>query len=177
MKERKYYLDWLRIISIALLLIYHIVVMYQSFAKEVFFIQSPLLLPILWIPMALINIMRIPLLFFISGIGVYFSMQKRTWKELLGERIKRILVPLIFGALTIVPIHLYIYFQYYKVAAVYMPSTGHLWFLGNIFTYVLMLLPLLYYFKKNPNNKFLKSLIRFNSLAFRRETLVSKYCN
>jgi peptidoglycan/LPS O-acetylase OafA/YrhL len=86
--------------------------------------------------MALINVWRIPLLFFVSGMGVCFALRRRDWKQLLLDRAKRILLPLIFGSFLIVPIHVYIFQNYYDQAMAYTPSVGHLWFLANICIYV-----------------------------------------
>jgi len=102
--------------------------------------------------MGLINIWRIPLLFIISGMGVCFAMRRRNWKELLKDRAKRILLPLIFGSFFIVPISGYLYQKFNNLDPMYFPNGGHLWFLGNIFFYVLILCPIFFVLKRNPNN-------------------------
>ena len=102
--------------------------------------------------MGLINIWRIPLLFIISGMGVWFAMRRRNWKELLKDRAKRILLPLIFGSFFIVPISGYLYQEFNNLDPMYFPNGGHLWFLGNIFFYVLILCPIFFVLKRNPNN-------------------------
>jgi glucan biosynthesis protein C len=102
--------------------------------------------------MGLINIWRIPLLFIISGMGVWFAMRRRHWKELLKDRAKRILLPLIFGSFFIVPISGYLYQKFNNLDPMYFPNGGHLWFLGNIFFYVLILCPIFFVLKRNPNN-------------------------
>ena len=91
--------------------------------------------------MTMLNIWRIPLLFFVSGMGVYFALQNRNWKQLLMERAGRILVPFVFGFFLIVPVHVYIWQNYYKFDLDYSPNPGHLWFLGNIFVYVVYYRP------------------------------------
>jgi len=102
--------------------------------------------------MGLINIWRIPLLFIISGMGVCFAMRRRNWKQLLKDRAKRILLPLIFGSFFIVPIGGYLYQKFNNLDPMYFPNGGHLWFLGNIFFYVLILCPIFFVLKRNPNN-------------------------
>lgn len=156
--QRRYDIDWLRVIAIGILLIFHIMIMFQSYANYVQFIQSPDLLEILLIPLSLFSVMRIPLLFFVSGMGVYFSLRNRTWLQLLGERTKRILVPLLFGGIAIVPIHKYIYAEYYSEIFKYAIDFGHLWFLMNIYMYILWFLALFYYHKQIQNNKFFNFL-------------------
>ena len=149
--ERKYFIDWIRVIAIGLLLIYHVAIGFQPWGVMIGFITTPTPWESLWIPMAMLNIWRIPLLFFVSGMGVYFALQKRNWKELIGERATRILLPFIFGIFLIVPIHTYIWQYHYGLELDYTYDPGHPWFLGNIFAYVLILAPLFYYFKKNEN--------------------------
>lgn len=151
--NRRYDIDWIRVIAIGLLLIYHIAIGFQPWGMMIAFITNAESWTSLWYPMMMLNVWRIPLLFFVSGMGVYFALQNRTWKQLIGERAGRILVPFIFGAIVIVPIHLYIWEQYYNFNNGYRPDPGHLWFLGNIFVYVLLFAPLFFYLKKNEKGK------------------------
>ena len=72
--ERRHDIDWLRVIAIGLLLIYHIAIIFQPWAMYIGFIRSEAPLQELWVPMTLLNVWRIPFLFFVSGMGVYFAM-------------------------------------------------------------------------------------------------------
>ncbi len=152
--QRQYHIDWLRVISIGLLIIYHIADGFQRFADLTEFNVSKESVEILLIPMSLINVMRIPLLFFVAGIGIFFSIQTRNWMQILGERTKRILIPLVFGSTAIVPIYQYLVAEFYFSLFVYFQNMGHLWFLLNIFVYSLLFLPLLFYIKRNSKGKF-----------------------
>ena len=49
-----------------------------------------------------------PLLFVLAGVSTKFALQKRTTKEYLMERVKRLLVPLLFGTIVIMPIMTYL---------------------------------------------------------------------
>jgi hypothetical protein len=162
--QRRHDVDWLRTLAMGLLIIYHVVISFQPWAKVIFLIQNEQSLEGLWIIMAMINVWRIPILFMISGMGVRFAMERRDWKQLLKERTVRILLPFIFGFFFICPISVYLAMKYYDQEAAYIPNAGHLWFLANIFLYVLFLLPLLVYLKNRPDNFVLRVL----SSAFRR---------
>lgn len=142
--ERRYDIDWLRVIAIALLLIYHAAIVFQPWGALIGFITSQESILGLWIPMAMLNVWRIPLLFFVSGMGMAFAMRRRNVKEIIMERFQRILIPLLFGMVIIVPIHIYIWQTYYNQTPTYEWGRGHLWFLANIFMYVLMVLPIVY---------------------------------
>ena len=158
---RRYDIDWLRVITIGLLLTYHIAIVFQPWGVFIGFIQSENSLESIWIPMSMINVWRIPLLFFVSGMGVCFAIKKRNWKQLILERTQRIFVPFLFGMLFIVPIHILIWQQYYNQDIVFAPHQGHLWFLKNIFIYVIVLSPVFFYLRKHKNgsiNRWLKKL-------------------
>lgn len=151
--NRRYDIDWIRVIAIWLLLIYHTAIGFQPWGMMIGFITNAEPWTDLWTPMAMLNVWRIPLLFFVSGMGIYFAMQNRNWTTLLEERAYRILIPLAFGSICIVPIHIYLMSDYYGMKYSYFPYSGHLWFLGNIFVYILLFTPLFYYLKKNENGK------------------------
>ncbi len=156
--QRRYDIDWLRVIAIGLLLIYHIAIIFQPWAMLIGFIRSNELMEGLWKPMSMLNVWRIPLLFYVSGMGVFFAIQKRSWKELLMERSKRIFLPYIFGIIAIVPLHFLLFQKYYHLPLEYYAHQGHLWFLGNIFAYVLILLPVFFFLKKIKNSKVMKGV-------------------
>ena len=151
---RRYDIDWLRVIAIGLLLIYHTAIGFQPWGGMVGFITNKESWTALWAPMMMLNVWRIPLLFFVSGMGVFFAMQKRNWKQLLLERSKRILLPLIFGMFIIVPIHLYLWQASFGMPFRYMFDSGHLWFLWNIFQYVIILFSLFYLLIQRPDSNF-----------------------
>ncbi len=156
--NRRYDIDWLRVIAIGLLLIYHIGIGFQPFGVLVGFIQSYKPLEAIWVPMSMLNIWRIPLLFFVSGMGVCFAIRKRNWKQLLLERGRRILVPFLFGLFAIVPLHVFLWQKYYNQEIAYSIHPVHLWFLANIFIYVLLLSPVFFYLKRNENGRFHRGL-------------------
>ncbi|MCG8483112.1 MAG: acyltransferase [Clostridia bacterium] len=163
---RRHDIDWLRVITIGLLLIYHIAIVFQPFGYMIGFMQNHESWRSLWIPMSMINIWRIPVLFFVSGMGVCFAIRKRNWKQLIKERSLRIFVPFLFGMLAITPLHIYLFQSFYDHPIAYKSGQGHLWFLLNIFIYVLILSPLFFYLKNNKRNKFIKVISRVFKTPF-----------
>jgi glucans biosynthesis protein C len=158
--NRRYDIDWVRVIAIGLLLIYHVAIGFQPWGVKIGFITNERIWESLWVPMLMLNIWRIPLLFFVSGMGVHFAIQNRNWKQLLTERSLRILLPFFFGVFVIFPTSLFIWQSYYQFDRVYSPGPGHLWFLGNIFLYVVILAPVFFYLKKNENSSFVRGVKR-----------------
>jgi glucans biosynthesis protein C len=151
--NRRYDIDWLRVIAIGLLLLYHVAIGFQAWGIMLGFITNDKSWESLWIPMTMLNVWRIPLLFFVSGMGVYFAIQNRNWKQLLKERARRIFIPFAFGIFAIVPISIYLWQLYYHRQLNYSPNPGHLWFLGNIFIYVIILSPIFFYLKRNEEGR------------------------
>lgn len=103
---RKHYIDNLRWLDILLLIPYHaaqawnvwgepnyIIFGGNNFISSIIVFFSPYFMP---------------LLFMLAEISTKFAMNKRTYKQYLSERAKRLLVPLLFGTLTFMPIMTFI---------------------------------------------------------------------
>lgn len=164
--ERRYDIDWLRVIAIGLLLIYHIGIGFQPWGVFIRFIQNDTPLESLWVPMSMLNVWRIPLLFYVSGMGVCFALRKRNLLELIMERSRRILIPFLFGVFCIVPLHLFIWQDYYRQDLTYSPGMVHLWFLANLFIYVLILASLIFLLRKLKSVRFEQTLSKILSSPF-----------
>ena len=158
--NRRYDIDWVRVIAIGLLLIYHVAIGFQPWGIMIGFIANEKTWGSLWIPMQMLNIWRIPLLFFVSGMGVYFAIQNRNWKQLLMERSRVSWFHSCSGCLLFFPS---LYSSGNPITILirdYSANPGHLWFLGNIFLYVVILLPVFFFFKKNESGPFVSSIKR-----------------
>ena len=92
---RRYDVDSVRVYALGLLILYHAVVGFQPWAREINFVTNEQSLEALWIPMGLINVWRIPIVFMVSGMGVCFAMERRTWKPLLVFLYALLLLPLL----------------------------------------------------------------------------------
>lgn len=155
---RRYDIDWLRVIAIGLLLIYHTAIAFQPWGIMIGFITNNESWDSLWIPMQMLNVWRIPLLFYVSGMGVYFAIQNRNWKQLITERSKRILIPFLLGYFVIVPLQTLLWLHTYHFPFSYVANPGHLWFLGNIFSYTLIFSGCFIYLKKKETGKIASGL-------------------
>lgn len=49
-----------------------------------------------------------PLLFILAGVSTKFALQKRSYKEYLLERVKRLLIPFFFGVIVLMPVMAYL---------------------------------------------------------------------
>ncbi len=167
-RQRRYDIDRIRSVALVLLIVYHIVISFQSWAKAIGFIQNDQSLEWLWIPMSALNVWRIPILFMISGMGAFFAMERRTVKQFLTERSIRIVIPLVFGFFFICPITDYVLMNHYEMEVSYNPNAGHLWFLINIICYVMYFTSALWALNAYPDN----AIVRFLSRALRRPWLI-----
>jgi glucan biosynthesis protein C len=155
--QRRHDVDWLRTMALGLLIVFHVVLSFLPWAAAIGFPQNDQLLAGLIPFVALITVWRIPILFLISGMGVRFAMERRDWKQLLGDRTVRILVPYVFGILVL---NLVLRFTLPVLGwdAEYAPNFGHLWFLLNIFLYFVWLIGIMIWLKDNPDNAFFRFL-------------------
>ena len=156
--SRRYHeIDALRIIALALLIIYHIFISYQPFAEALVFLQYDQLLDQYWFIAELMNVWRIPVLFVISGMALGFMLKRRTVRALVEDRMMRLVPPLVFGFLVICPVFPAVYTLCHGGDVGYWPNPGHLWFLINLAAYSILLVPLILMVKKQPDH----GLIRF----------------
>jgi len=98
--RRHHYLDWLRIGAFALLILYHAARAF--FPGDPWHISDPIGSAWLRDAMDLIARWRLPLLFFISGIGTWYIVSRRAWPAILSNCLRRLGVPILFGMLVVV---------------------------------------------------------------------------
>ena len=98
--SRVYYVDWLRILAVLLLFPFHTL---RVFNNEPFYVKASTLSSTADWVISFISVWHMPLLFFLAGCSTYFALHKRTAGQYAWERVKRLLVPLIFGILVLVP--------------------------------------------------------------------------
>jgi hypothetical protein len=106
-------------------------------------------------------------------MGAYYALSKRNGIQFVKERLKRLLVPLIFGIIFIVPPQVYIerldkgqfsgsYLSYWPMEAfkgIYPEGNAawlHLWFILYLLIFSLILIPVLTYMHKHPDIKLIK---------------------
>ncbi len=162
---RRYDVDWLRTLALGLLITYHVMISFQPWATYVGFPQNDLTVEEPWFLMALINVWRIPILFLVSGMGVRFAMERRDWKGFLLERTLRILVPYLFGTLVLGGFFAML-LPYLGWNANYTIQFGHLWFLMNIYCYVLWTFAIIIIVKKSPDNCVFRFFTKLIKLPF-----------
>ena len=92
MKERRYDIDWLRVIAILTVFIYHCTRFFDTAGWHLKNEEQSLVVFVL--SSGLIYTWVMELFFVLSGIGAWYALKSRTGGQFLWERVKRLLVPL-----------------------------------------------------------------------------------
>lgn len=103
--SRRHDIDALRVLAFGLLILYHCGMLYV--ADWHWHLKSSYLSEWLQYPMLLSNRWRMALLFLISGLAVNFLRQRSSPGLLVRSRTHRLLLPLLFGVLVVVPLQAY----------------------------------------------------------------------
>lgn len=136
MQTRRYDIDAVRVMAIGLLLIYHTAICFQPWGAMIGFLVAPRGWPEIWPAMTMLNVWRIPLLFFVSGMGLQMAMPRRTLKQIWLDRCKRIGIPLLFGSLVVVPLQTVIILYHYQQPLAYMPGMACIDYVGTCILFV-----------------------------------------
>ncbi|MCC7597604.1 acyltransferase family protein [Janthinobacterium sp. FW305-129] len=102
--SRRYDIDALRFLVFSLLIVYHTAMLYLDGAA--FHMKSSYLTETLNFPMVFINRWRMEIVFLISGVSCAM-MAHASRGAFLWRRIKRLLLPLLFGVLVVIPVQPY----------------------------------------------------------------------
>ncbi len=102
---RRHDIDALRALAFSLLILYHLAMLYVTGWD--WHLKSSHQSEALQWPMLFLNRWRMDLIFLISGISTAFLMRKVDLGAFLGQRSWRLLLPLLFGILVVVPIQPY----------------------------------------------------------------------
>ncbi len=158
-------LDWLRVIAFGLLVLYHSGMAWSGWGWH---INSSESLPWLTEAMRFTNRWRIPLIFMVSGGAIVLALGQRPAGAFARDRVRRLLIPLVFGILVIVPPQVYIerhssgqfagsFLEWLPQAYVGIYPSGnlswnHLWFVGYVLILTFVLLPV-YLWARTPNGQ------------------------
>jgi hypothetical protein len=157
--ERRYDLDWVRIGAFMLLILYHVGMYYVTWDWHV---KSPDASTAIEPLMMLTSPWRLSLLFLISGVATAYLLERQGNRGFLGSRSVRLLVPLVFGMVVIVPPQSYLevveklaypgsYAEFWRLYitgyhgfcrgadCLRVPTWNHLWFVVYLWVYTLLL--------------------------------------
>ena len=157
--HRRVDLDWIRILAFASLILYHVGMCYVTWDWHV---KSPFASSTIEPLMMLVNPWRLALLFLVSGAASAFIAARLAPGPLARSRSLRLLVPLAFGVLVVVPPQSYYevveklgyadgfgaFYARYLAAdhsfcrgrdCLVLPTWNHLWFVAYLWAYTMAL--------------------------------------
>ncbi len=153
--DRRADLDWLRVSAFALLIVYHAGMAWSGWNWH---LVSPDSLDWLREGMRFVNRWRMPLIFLVSGAAIMLALGQRSPGAFALDRVRRLLVPLAFGMIVLVPPQVYLerlytgrfagtFVQWLPQAFVGVYPDGnlswhHLWFLAYVLVLTVACLPL-----------------------------------
>jgi peptidoglycan/LPS O-acetylase OafA/YrhL len=159
---RLHWIDWLRVAAIAGVFVFHTL---RPFDSTGWHVKNAETNDLIGASQIFFSTFGLAVLFLLAGAGVWFALRKRTWRVFLGERTARLLVPFIVGTLLLSPVQAFIeaanrqtvtsslpdFVGWWSGAADRLASAGftpavfglgyHLWFLGFLFAFSVVGLP------------------------------------
>jgi glucan biosynthesis protein C len=156
---RLHYLDWLHVIAILGVFVFHVLCVFNDID---FHIKNAEQSGAITIVNGFFFPWGMPLFFLIAGAGSWFSLQRRTAGQYARERFNRLFIPFVVGSILLSPIQLYFEWRHkvhtevvqgsfaeFLKALAWGPNPRffgvvgyHLWFLGFLFCFSLLTLPL-----------------------------------
>ena len=173
---RLYYLDWLRVILIFGVFLFHSL---HPFDELLYWhIKNPERSGVVTGILLAIGPWGIPLFFLVAGAGSRFALRRRSNRQYIRERVNRLLIPFIVGTILLAPFQRYLEALHYEdfqgSFLSFIPewldrsTTGirfspgefgdwglHLWFLAFLFAFSLLGLPVFNWSKKDTGVSFI----------------------
>jgi glucans biosynthesis protein C len=166
--DRRYDLDALRVLAVLLLIPFHSARVFDVF--DPFYVKNPQTSDGLsWAVVAFLNPWHMPLLFVLAGAATWLALGHRGPTAYLGERVRRLLVPFLFGVVLVVPPQGFLASRfrggdqsvaafladYWTIEGDLSGYTGswtpaHLWFIGFLFIFSVVALPPLLRWRSRP---------------------------
>jgi hypothetical protein len=178
--SRRYDVDWLRVLGMMAVFLFHC---NRFFDTEDWHVKSPETSEASMMVTILAVQWMMPLFFILSGIGIYHALAHHRWPEYLVSRVKRLLVPLLFGIFVVIaPWQVYLerithgqcsgsfwrwyphYFEgWFGFGGNFAWMGVHLWYLEFLFAFSIITLPLFLYMRTSSGSRLMDSLARFLS--------------
>ena len=181
MKERRYDVDWLRVLVMLAVFFFHCA---RFFGGGTWHLNNAKQSIVALVFIGWLDLWFMPLFYLLSGIGAWYALKSRTNEQYFWERTERLLVPLYtVGLFILLPPQFYfeefsnagftgtfweslpLYFRrvgHFHInrpnGLLPLPFGGHLWFLQYLFIISLLALPLLRYLYSKRGLRFIDKL-------------------
>jgi glucans biosynthesis protein C len=172
---RLYYLDWLRVLATLGVFLFHVTNIFNTFEFEIKNAEGSETISII---QSVFFPWGMPLFFLVAGAGSWFALRRRTASQFTRERTFRLLVPFLAGTILLGPIQLFLSWLHRTEIGIYDGTFGdfvmtrlsytgpklfgavgyHMWFLGFLFAYALLALPLFMWLKGDRGGRLISRL-------------------
>jgi hypothetical protein len=173
--ERRYDLDWLRVLGVLLLIPFHVALIFVLDPNAIMYIKDVVNSRVLEVAAGFVHMWHMPMLLIISGSATYFALGFRSARQYIRERFLRLFIPLVLGILTFVPFTTYIqhsnilslqegYIGYFHFDLNHLDglngtfTPAHLWFILYLFVFSLIGLPLFQALRSGKGKGVIKAL-------------------
>ena len=182
--ERRWDIDWLRVLAVLLLFPFHTARIFDVWGT--WYVKNDQLSDALTYLVGYMNPWHMPLFFLLAGASTWFALRFRSGGKYAVERVKRLLLPFLFGLLVLVPPQTYFglrnhsnysesFLQYYPRFFEMIPADmdgyflggftlAHLWFIIYLFIISLVALPLFLLLNRKSGQRLVGWLAAFCSL-------------
>ena len=184
---RLHYLDWLQVLAVLGVFLFHAVHPFDDIADWHIKNEERSVLANFFV--GFFALWGMPFFFMLAGAASWFSLRRRSSGLYVRERVTRLLIPFIIGALLLTPIQAYyelthkgwwqegsflqfllsaeartfFYTEYNSLSfspTIFGDLGYHLWFVGFLFAYALLALPLFLWLKKDSGRRFAAPFVR-----------------
>jgi len=104
-RERLVYLDWLRVLALVGVFLYHCL---QPFSTDDWHVKNAELSEAITIPISFFGTWGIGFFFLISGAGTCLALRWRSTGQYVAERLTRLLIPLVVAFVLLAPFQAYV---------------------------------------------------------------------
>jgi glucan biosynthesis protein C len=181
---RVYYLDWLRVLAILMVFLFHAVHPFDYGDWHIKNVEQSEFLTVL---LTLLGIWGMPFFFMVAGSASWFALHSRSSKQYVQERFNRLFVPFIVGTILFFPLQNYL--EWVNKMQRGVMATGfqefvsrpvsdgsifgwltprwfgygvHLWFLAFLFAFAVITLPLFQWMMKGSGKKSINWMARMS---------------
>jgi glucan biosynthesis protein C len=175
---RRHDIDWIRVLAVLLLVPFHSARLFnidEPNVAEPFYVKGEALSWPLSHFIHFVEPWHMPLLFVVAGAASWFALGFRTGQQYATERFRRLLIPLLFGVLIVIPPQGFFArmskFDYDESYLRFWPdffgdwgdiegyagtfTPAHLWFILYLFVFSIVGLALLLYLRRGSGSRFL----------------------
>ncbi len=178
---RRHDVDWLRVLGMMTVFLFHCG---RFFDTDGWHVKSPRTTETVMVIVIFTVQWMMPLFFILSGIAAYHTLAHQNWAQYLVSRLKRLVVPLVFGIFVLIaPWQVYLervshgeysgpfwrwywhdYFRgWYGLGGNFAWMGIHLWYLEFLFVFSVVALPLFLYLQSSSGVRVTAALSRFLS--------------